>query len=395
MNFFKEQYENSERIRKGIDAMLRSPVYTEEYKNRIRRYLEIDNVSIFDKEESLSVREGEGINEIIVSSRKGGSFGYVERPVYIEDELEKALDIEVDELIPAAPKTRIETVSRERYEDLREQYAQAVQDLSELREDYNNALSTIDTLRGEIQTLLQSLDAERLQTAVANNELEAANERYAALLGDFQIALQKGIQEAIERVSLEAQVRGLQAQKETLQQLLETATELAENTQERQAAAEVLDGVPGTFDQKTNSGWKLPQSEITREDDVLFIRTRNDDDVRTLQGTAINIYNFNADEAQTFTIQVLGDARNFLEAPTSITIPAREGTSAGRGYISLRWRPLGSTGGRNQTFEGAVQINGSLGDSHSIEAKYEKEVRRSDKWSPRGTVRAVVGQEKN
>ena len=401
-NFFREQYESSPQIRRGIDTILKSNNYTDEYKLKVRSYLEGIDVDRFTKEDSLTVSESELPRRITLSSRQGSSGGYIERPGYIEEEIKRALDVDVDELISLPPEQRPETVLKSKFDALQELYRQSVSDLADKTDEFNDALADIENLKLEVESLNQIVDAEKLLTAVANNEAQAANDRYSSILGDFQSALQKGIQEAIERVSLEAQVRGLQAQKEVLKQLLDSATALAEvnqqladDTQERQAAAEVLDGVIGTYDQESTSGWKIPQSEVTRPDDVLFIRTRNDNDVRTLQGTAINLYNFDTEREQLFSIQVLGDASEWLEAPTSITIPPRVGTSAGRGYITLRWKPKGSTNSRNATFQGTVQINGSLGDSHTIEAKYEKETRRRDTWSPRGQVSTVVGSERN
>ena len=56
-NYFKEQYENSEQIRRGISTILKSNNYTDEYKAKIRSYLEGIDVDKFTKEDSLSVSE--------------------------------------------------------------------------------------------------------------------------------------------------------------------------------------------------------------------------------------------------------------------------------------------------------------------------------------------------
>jgi len=408
-NYFKEQYENSPQIRKGIDTILSSTSYTDEYKAKIRTYLEGIDVDSFSDQDKLSISTSTSSDGIKLSTRRGISGGFIERPSYIEEELKRALDVDVDELISLPPEQRAETVLKSKYDALQKLYQDSVSELSDLTNVYNDALSDIERLKLEIESLNQVVDAQKLLTAVANNESESANARYASLLMDFQSALQKGIQEAIERVSLEAQVRGLQAQKEVLNRLLQAETaraesetvranaslELANETQIRQASSQVLDGINGTFDQGTNSGWKLPQGEITRNTDVLFIRTRNDNDVRTLQGTAINIYNFNDESDQVFTISVTGDARGWLAAPSTITIPARVGSVAGVGYLTLRWSPKGRTGRRNTTFQGSVQINGSLGDTYLIEAKYEKEVARRDTWPAIGRVGTVIGSEFN
>ena len=55
--------------------------------------------------------------------------------------------------------------------------------------------------------------------ASAEDELQISNDKYVTLVKDFQNALSKGIREGIERVSLEAQIRGLQAEKQTFNEL--------------------------------------------------------------------------------------------------------------------------------------------------------------------------------
>jgi hypothetical protein len=70
------------------------------------------------------------------------------------------------------------------------------------------------------------LDSAQLQKAAAENETQASNDRHTKLLTNFQQSLVKGTKEGIERVSLTAQVRGLQAQKITLDNLLKAQREL-------------------------------------------------------------------------------------------------------------------------------------------------------------------------
>ena len=154
MDTLKTQYANSEQIRRGIDTVLKSPNYTQDYKDRIKKYLAADTVDIFDVSGSLVVREGESINEIIISTRNGSSTGWVEHAVYIQDELIRALDTEVDELIPAPPKQRIETVPKEIYDAKVDEFNALVQALAAKEAELQNALSAIDTLKGEIASLL-------------------------------------------------------------------------------------------------------------------------------------------------------------------------------------------------------------------------------------------------
>lgn len=358
--------------------------------------------------------------------------GYIEKPKYINGELIKAVDVVVDELIGKPYKDKIETVTKASYDLLNTQRLAAIATGSLYYNNWQSALGVISNLELEIESYKQIVDSEKILTAVANNETQASNERYASLLSDFQSAITKGVQEAIARVSLEAQVRGLQAQKEilktqydalkvvvanmqaqydALQQQIVFQQAQFEITQEqlqaqieaeqvRQAAAETLEGIQGTFAQSSSTGWKLPQFEIVKSDKVLYIETYDDDTVKILQGTAVNLYNFSETEAAVFTLKVSGDAAKWLQVPASITIPPRVGNVAGRGYASFKWKPKTDdvesgwfTGNRKQTYTGAITITSSFGETHTVKAEYWREVNRKDTWSPRGIVQTVVGKE--
>lgn len=422
----------------------------------------------------------------IKGERDGEFVGRVEKPKYDEEQLKKAIDVEVDELISPPPKPKPDVVPRKLYEDLRKQYRNQVSLNSELQSIITELRADIASLQAEIEALRIQVDVAKQQQAAAENEAQITNEKYQGLLQDFSNSVIKGTREGIERVSLTAQVEGLQAQKESLRQLLSTtqrqlqaqrdafqiqsdaqqrsfdqqtealrnvlqqqsasfeiqseaqrtaaelqrdileaqaeaqreaaeitqqllqqqidaANQRAEETQEQldnenaeQASQSTATGKPGTFDVGERSGWKLPQSEMRRDDRVLFIKTSRDKKVDLVQGTAINFYNFDDKVSQTFNIQLDAEASKWLRAPRSITIPPRVGDKAGVGHINLQWvnKTDDTRGKRNTTFEGAVTVTTSLGESHVIRASYERQVDRKDTWGTRGSVGTVVGREK-
>ena len=342
--------------------------------------------------------------------RDGEQVGRIEKPKYNEEQLTKAVDTVVDELIGPPKKPQPDVVPRELYDDLRRLYNEALSRINELERQVSDLQAQIEQLLSQIEALQIELDAARIQQAVAENQAQQTNEQYTALLQDFSQAVIKSTKEGIERVSLKAQTEGLIAQKEslrnqiqalnniikTLQGQIEVQQAQIEAEQQRQAASEALDGRAGTFDQKNKSGWKLPQSELKREDRVLWIRTKDDNKVESLQGTAINFYNFDEENSQTFNLSLDTEARKWLEVPASITIPPREGNTAGKGYVNLKWKNKtdDTNGSRNRTFEGKVLVSTSLGETHQIRASYEREVDRKDTWGSRGSTTTVVGQEK-
>jgi predicted nucleic acid-binding Zn-ribbon protein len=149
----------------------------------------------------------------------GQTSGYVERPKYNEEELKKAVDVEVDELIPTAPREQPKVVPQKTYDRLEGLYSGSLAQIRNLEIELNTANGEIQTLTTENENLVTQIDVERLLRATAENELDITNDKYVTLVQDFQNALSKGLREGIERVSLEAQLRGLQAEKQTFNEL--------------------------------------------------------------------------------------------------------------------------------------------------------------------------------
>jgi hypothetical protein len=149
----------------------------------------------------------------------GQTSGYVEKARYNEEELKKAVDVEVDELIPAAPREQPKVVPQKTYDRLEGLYSGSLAQIRNLEIELNTANGEIQRLTTENENLITQIDVERLLRATAENELDITNDKYVSLVQDFQNSLSKGIREGIERVSLEAQLRGLQAEKQTFSEL--------------------------------------------------------------------------------------------------------------------------------------------------------------------------------
>lgn len=163
----------------------------------------------------------------------GSTFGYVERPIYNEQELVKAVDTIVDELIGPPASQAPAVVLKSIYDDLRALYNQALIDIRDLEEQISDLNTENGELRSEIQQLEVDIDLQKLLKASADNERDASNQVLQSITLDFQAALSKGTKEAIERVSREASLQGLLAEKEAfiaLQEEAQAALERANNT---------------------------------------------------------------------------------------------------------------------------------------------------------------------
>jgi len=164
-------------------------------------------------------------NPIIIPNEEQESYSgetgdYIERVKYNEQELQKALDIDVDELIKKKPKDLPKVISRKAFERLQGLYQTAQQDLAEVQRLLADEQSKVEGLNSTIEDLSQRVASAEAAQENAENELKAANTRYATLLIDLQNSLTKGIQEGTERVSLESQLRGLQAEKVTFKEVV-------------------------------------------------------------------------------------------------------------------------------------------------------------------------------
>lgn len=163
----------------------------------------------------------------------GSTFGYIERPVYNNEQLVKAVDTVVDELIRPAEIAGPAVVLKSIYDDLLRLYNQALNDIRDLQEQVDQLIVENESLRTEIEQLEIQIDLERLLKSSAENERDATNQVLQSVTLDLQSALSKGVKEAIERVSREASLQGLLAEKEAfiaLQENAQNTIERANNT---------------------------------------------------------------------------------------------------------------------------------------------------------------------
>jgi hypothetical protein len=142
--------------------------------------------------------------------------GRLRRMKYDEEELIKAIDTSVNELIKSKPDPKVDVVELDEYERVLAQLEQANSLLADVRSELQSQKGISGALRSEIEGFKADLDASLVRVAIAENQSEATNDKFVGTVNDLQQSIQKGTLEAIERVSLEAQVEGLAAQKEAL-----------------------------------------------------------------------------------------------------------------------------------------------------------------------------------
>jgi len=180
--------------------------------------------------------------EHIEGERDGELTNFIEKPKYEEEQLKKAVDTVIDELIvpPLPPSPPV--VPKPVYDDLLERYNQAIADLATANNTIRDLQAQVAQLQGQIQSLLSQLDAAQVARTIAENQLQQQATSFGELAGKFSQAIIKGTKEATARVSLQAQVEGLTAQKDTLrEQILQLRQIIASLQGQVEAQLGILD----------------------------------------------------------------------------------------------------------------------------------------------------------
>ena len=305
---------------------------------------------------------------------------YVEKPIYNEEELRKAIDIRVDELIKKKKPVRDEYVRKKLYDDLRKQLREALNAVQIVTNERDNALSQISSLEAEISALNSSIDSLNAQLESLQQQLDGLLERYNTLVADFQNAVIKGTKEGIERVSLTAQVRGLQAQIETLKaqlkaqqdivKALEAQAKIVEQVEEQEeqqqatTAALQIQGQAGGYGQSGEAGWKRPEGAID-DPNTLASSTFKFNSYRKssgwVNGTGLDLFNL-SEEPVDFRIRVKAGNGDHGDpwigfSPSSGRINPRSGTTPGKISVTAsKVRNVRSPKGRKRTFTDEVTI---------------------------------------
>lgn len=173
-----------------------------------------------------------GIN-VVDSNNVASSLVFKEltKDKYDNEELKKAVDVEVKELLPNIPSTNLDLVPRPIYN------AELTTSLN-LRTQVINLTNTIGTLNVRITDLESQVQTEinnRLTIEQTNdllvNQIETLNATIEDFSSQISTSLQKSVDESILRASLQSQKTGFKAQIEALIQQINSLNAIIEGLQ--------------------------------------------------------------------------------------------------------------------------------------------------------------------
>jgi len=226
--------------------------------------------------------------------------GYVYAPskkrVYNTDELKKAIDVNVFELIPSSPELELAngTIT-----------SQSLQ-ISLLQSEVANLTAISAALDIE-------LDSERLLRVTAEANAESLRTQFAIISDTLQGNIQRMTLEGIENASLKARNEGQNATIESLKKQVDSLTEQLNGKNARiaegaKAGADITVRVINKGDQKYN-------------DLTYRARAKDDGNGKWINGPEVEIFNFSL-EVQNVTITEKNVS--FIGGPFSVSVPPQE-----------------------------------------------------------------------
>lgn len=260
----------------------------------------------------------------------GFIFAPEKKETYNIDELKKAVDVEVVELIPESPETELDLVPRPVYEEALEALADALDTIETQSQTITILESRISELETEVETLKEDVDNEKLLRVLAEENSETLREENLLLSTEVQSALQRSVLEGIEKSSLEARNEGLTAQVEALKD------EVTSLQVEIDSLNSVIEGKDAAIEAGAKAGFDLTllvKNKKVEDGQDLIYRIRNNSALlkEWINGPQVEIYNFTS-EALLVTlaatgrgwIKVKGTNSNLANAGYSLTIAANE-----------------------------------------------------------------------
>lgn len=149
--------------------------------------------------------------------------GQLTKPKYNQQELIKALDTTIVELIDIDPPLAEPTVLTSTFNEA----TKSVEDLTETVEALNDTILKLDGKIKELEIVTQSLaielDSRDLNVTVLENQLQTMASKVESSTIDLQNALQKATAESIQRVSLAARNLSLTQENDLLKEQLNSA----------------------------------------------------------------------------------------------------------------------------------------------------------------------------
>lgn len=266
----------------------------ESNENNLNEFELIANVQLSGSLISKN-RETIAFQSEIDDPSSGFIFAPQKKEIYNIDELKKAVDVEVVELIPESPETELDLVPRPIYEEALEALADALETIETQSETISTLEGRVSELETEVETLKEEIDNEKLLRVLAEENSETLREENLLISSDVQNSLQRSILEGIQNSSLLAKNEGLTAQVEALKDEVAGLQSEVDSLNSRILAkeAQIEAGAKSGSDITVRV---LNKAEEFGTDLVFRARAQEKGAGNWINGPAVELYNFTSEQ---------------------------------------------------------------------------------------------------
>lgn len=176
---------------------------------------------------SLAARDRRGVSHTAAmdNDKEGFIYAPTKKRIYNTDELKKALNIDITELIPESATADLDLVPRPLYNEATQSLNDALQIIDDQSITISNLESDVSVLLATSAALDVKLDGERLLRVTAEANGEQLRKQFSLVNDSLQTSLERSVLEGIERVSLKARTEGQGSTIYSLQKQVDSLTQ--------------------------------------------------------------------------------------------------------------------------------------------------------------------------
>ena len=204
----------------------------EERDNRLESILiSSGSAAIAKNEYNVTIVDNKNVASSLV-------FKELNKDKYDEEEIKKAINVNVTELKPNIPEPNLNLIPKPIYDKLALQYADLQKQYNDLETIYQVALAEIRRLDTEVKRVtIEKLTIEQKDDLIAN-QMETLKDTLNLFTDQIQTAVQKSVEESILRTSLQSQNAGYKVQIEALIKQIDSLNSILEGLQAQLGAVQ-------------------------------------------------------------------------------------------------------------------------------------------------------------
>jgi hypothetical protein len=176
---------------------------------------------------SLAARDRVGVTfqAAIDNNKEGYIYAATKKRVYNIDELKKAIDVNITELIPESQAAELDLIPRPLYNEVTQSLNEALVLIDEQSTTISNLEADVSILLAVSASLDVKLDGERLLRVTAEANSEQLRKQFTLVNDSYQVSLERTVLEGIERVSLQSRNEGQGSTIQSLQKQVDSLTQ--------------------------------------------------------------------------------------------------------------------------------------------------------------------------